>query len=271
MELLQAPEGDVVAEHRATLTHRIASVLFLVLPGAAVLVRTAQLPPSDDSRVPLAVCGAVLVALGVLAVLQQNKSRVVLRADGVERWGLRGKLWALRFPEMHELYYRVVKVRVGGLIGLLLPATLGNNIHIALTDPNGKKHKLPINLKGMDTLAERISEQQTDAQFPAARAKLDASEELRFGKSIALDKEKISVGKLFGGMKSCPLSEIEKFSVENGALRIRQRGKTFAFASVQTGGVPNVFLLLRLLDGLLGQKPPGLGQDRDFSSKAYVG
>jgi len=270
MELLQAPDGDVVAEHRATLTYRIASVLFLALPGAAVLVLTARLPPGDDDRVPLAVCGAVLVALGVLAVLQQNKSRVVLRADGVERWGLRGKLWALRFSEMHELHYRVIKVRLGGVLGLLLPA-LGTNIHIAFTDPNGKKRKLPVNLKGMDTLAERISERQTAAHFPAARAKLDNHEQVQFGKSVALDKEKISVRKFFGGMKSCPLSEIEKFSVENGALRIRQRGKTFAFASVQTGRVPNIFLLLRLLDALLGQKPPGLGQDRDFSSQAYVG
>ena len=271
MEILQAPEGDVIAEHPATLTNRIAAVLFLVLPGVALAVLATQLEPrEEEAKVPMMIGAAVLVALGALAVFQQMKSKVVVRADGVERWGLRGKLWALRWGEMQEMYYRAIKVRVGGLLGLLLPA-LGTNVHITLADPNGKKRKLPINLKAMDVLAERITEHQTTAQFASARARLDSSEPVRFGKSVALDKEKISVKKLFGGMKSCALSEIEKVSVENGALRIRQRGKTFAFASLQTGQIPNVFLLLRLLDAMTGRRPAPLGQDRDFAAQAYVG
>src|ERR1700676_5585269 len=104
MELLQAPEGDVVAEYSSTLTYRIAALLFLGLTGAGLLFGAFRLPPQDDGRVPLFACGLVLLALGVLSFLQQGKSRVVLRADGVERWGLRGKLWALRYPEMHQLY-----------------------------------------------------------------------------------------------------------------------------------------------------------------------
>jgi hypothetical protein len=41
----------------------------------------------------------------------------------------------------------------------------------------------------------------------------------------------------------------------------------FAFASVMAGAIPNVFLLLRLLDGLLGRK---MTQERDFAASAYV-
>ena len=271
MEILQAPEGDVVAEHGATLTGRIAATLFLILPGLALLALATQLDAKDaDARPPLLAVGVVLAILGALAFAQQNKTKVVLRADGLERWGLRGKLWALRWAEMQELHYRVVKVRLGGLLGMLLPA-LGTNYHLALTDPNGRKHRLPGNLKAMDVLAERVAEQQTTAHFAAARTKIDAGEEVRFGKPVALDREKLSVRKLFGGMKSCPIGEIEKVTVENGALKIRQRGKTFAFARMQTGSVPNVFLLLRLLDSLVGRKPPALGQDRDFAGEASVG
>jgi hypothetical protein len=40
---------------------------------------------------------------------------------------------------------------------------------------------------------------------------------------------------------------------------------------MQTRSIPNVFLLLRLLDSLLGQKPAALGQDRDFAGPASVG
>jgi hypothetical protein len=270
MEILQAPEGDVIAEHSATLANRIWSVLLLILPGLGLLFAATQLAPGDaDARPPLLVIGAVLLALGGLAVVQQNKSRFVLRADGVERWGLRGKIWALRWSEMSELHYGVVKVRVGGLLGLLLPA-LSTNVHIKLTDPNGKKRRVPHNLKGMDVLAERITEQQTTAHFAAARARLDLGEEVRFGKVMALDKEKLSVRKLFGGMKSCPLLEIEKFTVQNGALRVRQRGKMMNFANIMTLQIPNVFLLLRLLDSLLGVKPPATGDNRDFAGEAHV-
>jgi hypothetical protein len=42
------------------------------------------------------------------------------------------------------------------------------------------------------------------------------------------------------------------------------------FASIYTAGVPNVFLLLRLLDSLLGQKS-ALGDNRDFAGQAHVG
>lgn len=270
MEPLQAPEGEVVAEHAATWAHRLAALLLLVLPGVALVVLTTQLGPKDaDARVPFLIGGPILVALGALAFLQQNKSRVVVRTDGVERFGLRGRLWALRFCEMRELTYRAVKVRVGGVVGLLLPA-LSTQVHIALVDPNGRKYKVPVNLKAMDVLAERVVEQQTTAQFPAARAQLDAGETVRFGKSLSLDGEKLSVRKLFGGTKSCPLAELEKFSVENGALRIRQRGKTFAFASVQTGRIPNVFVLLRLLESMPGQKPAPLGTGRDFTAQVHV-
>ncbi|MCA1825675.1 MAG: hypothetical protein LC689_01895 [Myxococcales bacterium] len=270
MELLLAPEGEVVAEHPATLTYRVFSVLFLVLPGAALLALSTQLGPNDaDARIPMIVFGILPLALGVLAILQQNKSKVVLRADGVERWGLRGKLWALRFAEMPQLHYRVMKVRLGGLLGLVLPA-LGTNYHLGFTEPSGKKRTIPANLKSMEILAERVVEQHTTSHFAAARKQIDAGEEVRFGKSVAVDREKLSVKKLFGGMKSCPLAEIEKFVVQNGALRVRQRGKLMNFASIYTAQIPNVFLLLKLLDSLLAQKT-ALGEDRDFAGQAYVG
>src|SRR5712691_8515707 len=136
MESLQAPDGDVIAEHVASLANCIWCILLLVLPGLGLLFASTQLAPTDaDARPPLIFFGVLLAALGGLGFVQQNKSRVVLRADGVERWGLRGKIWALRWNEMSELYYGVVKVRVGGLLGLLLPA-LSTNVHIKLTDPN---------------------------------------------------------------------------------------------------------------------------------------
>ena len=267
MELL---EGEVVAEHSATWTYRVMSVLFLALPGAGLLALSTRLGPNDgEARMPMTIAGAALLALGILAFVQQNKSRVVVRADGIERWGLRGRLWALRFAEAPLLHYRVVKVRVGGLIGLLLPA-VGTNYHLAFTDAQGKKRALPGNMKSMDTLAERVVDRHTALHYGAARQQIDAGEQVWFGKSLALDREKLSVKKLFGGMKSCPLGEIEKFVVQNGALKVRQRGKMMSFASVYTGQVPNVFVLLKLLDALLARKTV-LGEDRDFAAQAFVG
>jgi hypothetical protein len=266
MEIVQAPEGDVIAEHGATLANRVFSVLFLVLPGLGLLFFSLQV--DSDARAPMIVIGLVLAGLGGLAIVQQNKSKVVVRTDGVERWGLRGKLWAVRWQDAVELRYRAVKVRLGGLLGLLLPA-LTTNVYISLVGPDGKKRALPGNLKAMDVFSERVIEQHTTAHFAAARSKIDAGEELRFGKAMVLEKDRVSTKKFFGGLKSCPLPEIEAVSVQGGFLKIRQRGKTFDFASVATAVVPNVFLLLRLLESMLGQKKAL--KDRDFSSQAFVG
>lgn len=265
---LLPPEGEVVSEHAATWAGRIAALLFLCGGGAFLCFLGAQ-PDMEEARTLLFAIGAALLALGALAVVQQSKSRAVLRADGLERHGLRGKLWALRFADAPTLLYSVVKVRVGGLIGLLLPA-VSTQIHVTLVDAAGKKRKLPINLKGLDVLAERVVDQHTGLHFPAARKALDAGEEVRFGKALTVDREKVSTRKLFGGQKSCPLAELEKFAVDGGVLKIRQRGKTFAFASIQTSAIPNVFILLRLLESLAGQSPSAL-QGRDFSSDRHVG
>src|SRR5207249_2209204 len=140
----------------------------LIAPGLLSAVGAFTLSgTSAEARLPLAMLAAALVGLGVLAIAQQNKSKAVLRADGIERWGLRGMIWALRWSDMAELHYRVVKIRLGGLLGLLLPA-IGTHVHLGFRDQNGKKRGLPVNLKGMDVLAERVTEQQTAAHFAAA-------------------------------------------------------------------------------------------------------
>ncbi len=265
MELLQAPEGDVVATHPATLFARILAVLMMVIPGAALIALGAQLSPADaDKGMPLFAGGGALLALGVFAVVQQNRSKVVVRTDGIERWGFRGRLWALRWAEMAELRYRAVKMRLYHVI------PVGTNIYLTLTDPQGRRRRLPSNLKGMDVLAERVADRQTAARFAEARAAIDRGEEVRFGKALVLDREKVSVRKLFGGYKSCALPEIEKVVVEAGVLRIRQRAKFLAFGGGSVGAIPNVFLFLRLLDALVA-RPTAIPQDREFSALASVG
>ncbi len=261
MELLQAPEGDVVATHTATMFGRILAVLALIVPGAGLCALASQ---GGQAQPALIGSGLVLVALGVLAFVQQNRSKVVVRSDGIERWGLRGKLWALRWGEMIELRYRAVKMRVYGVI----PA--GTTIHVTLTDPARRKRVVPSGLKNIDVLAERVADQQTAARLPEARGQIDRGEEVRFGKGLILDREKIQARKLFGGYKSCRIGEIEKVSVDAGFLKVRQKGKMLAFASARVASIPNVFLLLRLLDTMLG-RAGAIPQDRDFSARAHVG
>jgi len=129
----------------------------------------------------------------------------------------------------------------------LFPA-LGKSLKIGFVDVNGKRRNLPSSLKAMDELAERVIEHHTAAQFPVLRSALDRGEEVRFGKSLSLDREQVSVRKLFGGMKHCLLSDVEKVSIDDGKLKIRQRGKTFAFASFAVGQVPNAFLFVKLFE-----------------------
>lgn len=265
MEPLQSPEGDVVATHPATIFGRILVVLLMLLPGVALVALAIQAPGvKPDARMTMMAVGGTLFSLGIIAFLQQNQSRIVVRADGLERWGLRGKLWALRWTDMVELRYQALKMRLYYVI------PVGTNITLKLTDPNGKKRRVPGNMKGMDVLAERIADQQTTAQFAKARAALDRGEEVKFGKALIVDRDKVSARKLFGGYKSCPIAEIERVTVENGFLRIRQRGKLLAFGGGSVGGIPNVFLFLRLLDTLVA-RPTAIPEDREFAMRAHVG
>ena len=249
MDQLLKPEGDVVAEHRASVAWRTASVVLLGIP-AALWITAAWSGPRENAAA-LSIPGAVLIGLCVLVFVQQGKVFVVLRTDGLERWGLRGELWTLRWEDATQLCYQATRVHAVGLDLFLLlklfPA-LGKSVKIGFVDVNGKRRKLPSSLKAMDLLAERVIEHHTAAQFPVLRSALDRGEEVRFGKSLSLDREQISVRKLFGGMKRCLLSDVEKVSIDDGKLKIRQRGKTFAFAGFAVGSVPNAFLFVKLFD-----------------------
>jgi hypothetical protein len=265
MEQLLAPEGEIVATHPATVFARVLAVLMMVVPGTALVAIATQLSGKDaDARLPAIAGGATLLLLGILAIVQQGRSRVLIRSDGVERWGLRGKLWALRWTEMAELRYRAVKLRLYSVI------PVGTNIYLTLTDPRGRKHRVPSNMKGMDLLAERIAEEQTTARFAEARAAIERGDEVRFGTALILDREKVCTRKLFGGYKSCPLSEIERIAVESGFLRIRQKGKLLAFGGGSIGAIPNVFLFLRLLDALVA-RPSAIPAEREFAARSNVG
>ena len=249
MDQLLKPEGDVIAEHRATLAWRIVSVVLLGIP-AGVLLTAAWSAPRDNATV-LSIVGAVLIALCAFIFSQQGKVRVVLRTDGVERWGLRGELWALRWEDATQLRYQARRVRVHGLDAMLLLylfPSLGKSVKIGFVDANGRSCKLPSSLKAMDVLGERVIEHHTAAQFPVVRAALDRGEDVRFGDSLSLDREQVSVKKLFGGMKRCLLSDVEKVNIDDGKLKIRQRGKTFAFAGFRVAKVPNAFLFVKLFE-----------------------
>jgi len=130
MEPLQAPEGELVATHPATVYGSILAVLMMVLPGGALVA--LAIGKDADARVPAIAGGLTLVVLGILAVVQQARSKMVLRADGAERWGLRGKVWALRWADMAELRYRAVRMRVYHVI------PVGTKIYVTLTDRNGR-------------------------------------------------------------------------------------------------------------------------------------
>jgi len=93
----------------------------------------------------------------------------------------------------------------------------------------------------MDSSRSGSSSTTTAAQFPVLRSALDRGEDVRFGKSLSLDREQISVRKLFGGMKRCLLADVEKVGIDDGKLKIRQRGKTFAFAGSAWAACPTRF------------------------------
>lgn len=265
MDQLLKPEGDLLGEHRASVAWRVMAVIVLGAPGALWL--TAVYP--EAAKIPaMALPGIALIALCVLAFVQQSKVRVVLRSDGLERWGLRGQLWTLRWSDAAELRYKATRVHAVGLdlfLLLKLFPSLGKSVNMALVDANGKRHKIPSSLQSMDVLAERIIEQHTAARFPALRSAMDRGEEVRFGKALALDREQVSVRKLFGGMKRCLLSEVEKVTLDDGTIKIRQKGKTFAFASLAVGQVPNAFLFVKLFESIRAGRsssPPQAGSTR---------
>src|SRR5215510_7864641 len=106
MEPLLKPTGEVIAEHRANYAWRIVCTVLFGAP-AAMMLAAAWTAPRDTIAtfmVPAAV----------------PKARVVLRSDGIERWGLRGELWSLRWEDAPHLCYQARRVRLASLDAMIL-------------------------------------------------------------------------------------------------------------------------------------------------------
>src|SRR5690349_10984893 len=157
MEQLLKPSGEVIAEHNASVAWRIVWLALFGLPAATLLANAWSGP--RENALALSIPAAVLVALCAFVFVQQGKVRVVLRTDGLERWGVRGELWSLRWEDATQLRYQATRVRAVGLDLMLLVYLfpgLGKSLKISFVDANGKRRKLPGSLKAMDVLAERV-------------------------------------------------------------------------------------------------------------------
>jgi hypothetical protein len=54
------------------------------------------------------------------------------------------------------------------------------------------------------------------------------------------------------GNQTVPWSEIHGVQVQKGYIKIKKQGRWFNFANVPVSSVPNVFVLLSLVDRIIG-------------------
>jgi hypothetical protein len=249
---LLAPEGEIVKEYRGDLKKLWLRTLVLGgLGGFWAIEGFKQLRMDGPATL---ICGVFALALLAESYLLRATARVVVRTDGLERWGVRGKLWSLRWPDAVDLYFTVERIRVEHII------PVGHRVTLRLVDAETKRRRLPNGMRDEADFVRHIVFEHGRAQLPGLRARLAAGEEVSFG-TLALSTNEIRTLGLISSR--CPLTELTEAALVNSRLVLKRRDKLLAFAKPSLIRTKNVFLLIALLEDV-----PGFHADRDLGLKA---
>jgi len=116
---------------------------------------------------------------------------------------------------------------------------------------NRKREKLVLNdvFKNVDQLAEEIEQKIFPLLYEPASEKYNSGQSLDFG-SILISKTGLQIGK-----KTFAWAEVKDVSLQRGELKIsRKDGGWFSGASISAANIPNLRVLLTIIDQVVGLK-----------------
>ena len=190
--------------------------------------------------------GALCIAIGrtVLTITEQG-----IRRQSI--FGTQDVFWS----QIKETRYVERPIRRGvhfGLIGMIMAAAAKSsnrsNIVLTIISSEGTRLKVTSNFRQAKEAANTILAKILPAMISSARARLQRGEILRFG-TIALTLTDLA----WKSQPGVPVPELETAEISGGYLKVKRLGKWRNFISISSDKIPDVFVLLELLDELAPQ------------------
>ncbi len=235
--------------YRQNLTVRLAALIVPAIAWMVALIIWADEPKPGPISMGVAIG---LTALWAAMWYWVGKAELTVHQEGIRRttaFGAQELMW----EEVSET--RFTQVPMGqamaihfGLIGWLIASKMGNSggsnqRQLALHAPDGRKLRISANWRDADD-AIRIALHRVDPRIKAdARRRIQGGEALSFG-NVSLSQRGIA----WKQKEPIPLATLVKCKIEGAQLRVKAEGKWLDNISVATSKVPNVFVLLDLVD-----------------------
>ncbi len=235
----------------AAYTARI--IVVLVVLGLLAGMWATQEDPRITSHPILLWVSIALGFAGVGLWIVLGKSALTISDSGVRRESAFGQQ-ELAWSQVVETRYQVVPINVYahfGLIGALIAMSSKKSARAHLTleliGQDRKKLKVTSNYQNADEAIGIILGRLLPSMVQNVKARIQRGETVPFG-ALGLSATAVA----WKGT-SIPVTEIAKAELAGSNLQIKQQGKWFSVVNVKSSKVPDVLVLLEVLESLAPQ------------------
>ena len=235
---------------RETFMWRILAAIPLLLTGgigALVYADAQALAPAF--WVTIAAC----LLLFIYACIWAAKRQLTIHQEGISYKSLINET-DLQWDQITETRYGQQPVNLYvhfGLIGLLLSLRKGQNVLRTLDVIGPRSIKITSNFRDVQEAIRLVLERVNPPIRQQAERMLSSGGNVSFGKI-----ELSPVGVIWKGKEPIPYNSIVKCKIDGAMLRIKAEGKWLDNIAISAKKVPNVFVLLDMIE----ERRLGLGQ-----------
>jgi hypothetical protein len=187
--------------------------------------------PEEGAYIVLAVCVIAVIAI----FLQQMKNKVVLKADGLEKLGLSGKQWEMKWMQMQSISFDPTQ---GGF-------PLGTGL--AIVDRAGHRVTVPKSIGNIQELGRRVLDQHAKMNLGEMLLLLEHGDDIRFGDAIMVNRDLMRApDPQTNHLVDYSLRDFRGAMVKQHALEITLAGKPVPL-KIKLKELPNAHLLQPIL------------------------
>jgi hypothetical protein len=249
-----AAPGLIAGERTFKQTASLRSGLALLMFVPLAIAWSIADDPSPLANPELLWITLSLAALFAALWILIGKTVLTITEQGVRRESIFG-VQEIFWTQVKETRFIDKPVRVGahfGLIGMIVAmatkSSARSNITLTLVSSDGIQLKVTSNFQQAKDAANLILARVLPTMLGAARSRIQRGETVRFG-TVGLTATDVA----WKSEPGVPLTELTSAELLAGSLKIKRSGGWRAFISVRSDKVPDVFVLLELLDEMAPQ------------------
>ena len=222
--------------------HIIMAILALLTAGGLVML--AIFGNTNGDFIPLFTIFSSLFIAAVFYLrwaILLKKQVVALYKNGLIL--IKGKkVRSVEWDDVKEIYQQITKVKKYG-------ATLRTIYIYTLVSQDGTKLKVTDLFEDIKTVGNQMQFEVTNRLNAPTQKRYANGEDVHFGKVMTFNQQGITMRR-----KQLIWDEVEQFSLNRGFLKIHKKGKRLAWKSIPVQGVPNIIVLLNLMEYASGLK-----------------